>query len=176
MLLRSFHTERLALRPIDTADIAPIFHGWAQDTEVTRFLVWRPHATQADTASYVNSRVNAPAHLTRTLILGGRHDMSVRGAFELRQNGPHRLEFGYVLARAWWGHGMMTEALSAIVEWAMRQNGVFRIGSVCDVDNLASARVMEKAGLSREGVLRRWSVHPNISEEPRDCFSYARVR
>jgi RimJ/RimL family protein N-acetyltransferase len=35
---------------------------------------------------------------------------------------------------------------------------------------------MEKAGLTREGVLRRWSVHPNISDEPRDCFSYSRIR
>lgn len=59
---------------------------------------------------------------------------------------------------------------------ALRQPAVFRIGAVCDVDNIGSARVMEKAGLVREGVLRRWLVHPNISDEPRDCFSYARTR
>jgi ribosomal-protein-alanine N-acetyltransferase len=58
----------------------------------------------------------------------------------------------------------------------LRQPAVFRIGAVCDVDNIGSARVMEKAGLVREGVLRRWLVHPNISDEPRDCFSYARTR
>jgi hypothetical protein len=28
----------------------------------------------------------------------------------------------------------------------------------------------------REGLLRRWLLHPNISDEPRDCYSYARVR
>ncbi len=176
MLPNSFHTERLILRPIDIADVAAIFHCWAQDPAVAQFLVWRPHATPADTACYVNSRVNAPQHLTRTFILTGRHDTTVRGAFELRRNGPHRLEFGYVLARAWWGQGLMTEALSTVVDWAMRQPRLFRIGSVCDVNNLGSARVMEKAVLLREGVLRRWSVHPNISDEPRDCFSYARVR
>jgi len=48
--------------------------------------------------------------------------------------------------------------------------------AVCDVENIASARVMEKAGLSREGVLRRWLVHPNLGPEPRDCYGYARVR
>jgi ribosomal-protein-alanine N-acetyltransferase len=58
----------------------------------------------------------------------------------------------------------------------MRQPAVFRISAVCDVDNIGSARVMEKADLVREGVLRRWLVHPNISDQPRDCFSYARVR
>jgi [ribosomal protein S5]-alanine N-acetyltransferase len=35
---------------------------------------------------------------------------------------------------------------------------------------------MEKAGLARDGILRRWLVHPNISSEPRDCFSYALTR
>jgi [ribosomal protein S5]-alanine N-acetyltransferase len=71
---------------------------------------------------------------------------------------------------------MMTEALTAAVEWALAQSEVWRIGDVCDVDNLASARVMEKAGLTREALLRRWSMHPNVSSEPRDCFSYARSR
>jgi len=40
----------------------------------------------------------------------------------------------------------------------------------------ASARVLEKLGMSREGVLRRWIIHPNISAEPRDCYVYAKVR
>jgi [ribosomal protein S5]-alanine N-acetyltransferase len=70
----------------------------------------------------------------------------------------------------------MTEALSEVAGWAMRQHDIRRIGAVCDVDNPASARVMEKAGLAREGILRRWLVHPNISPEPRDCFSYALTR
>ena len=35
---------------------------------------------------------------------------------------------------------------------------------------------LEKAGMEREGILRRWLVHPNISPDPRDCFVYARVR
>jgi RimJ/RimL family protein N-acetyltransferase len=35
---------------------------------------------------------------------------------------------------------------------------------------------MEKAGLMREGLARRLLVHPNISDEPRDCFCYALVR
>jgi [ribosomal protein S5]-alanine N-acetyltransferase len=58
----------------------------------------------------------------------------------------------------------------------MRQPDVWRIGDVCDVENVGSARVMEKAGLTREGLLRRWMMHPNVSDAPRDCFIYARVR
>ena len=70
----------------------------------------------------------------------------------------------------------MSEALGEVARWAMRQPGIWRIGAVCDTENLASARVMEKAGLVREGVLRRWLIHPNVGSEPRDCFSYALTR
>jgi hypothetical protein len=51
-----------------------------------------------------------------------------------------------------------------------------RVWAVCDSTHLASVRVLEKAGLEREGILRRFIVHPNISPEPRDCFCYSRVR
>jgi ribosomal-protein-alanine N-acetyltransferase len=42
--------------------------------------------------------------------------------------------------------------------------------------DVGSARVLEKSGFIREGLLRRWLLHPSISDEPRDCYSYARVR
>ena len=113
---------------------------------------------------------------SRTYTLIGRDDGRALGAFELRQPEPHRLDCGYVLARAFWGRGLMTEALEQVTHWAMCQNGIWRIGAGCDVDNFASARVMEKAGLAREGLLRRWIIHPNVSSEPRDWLSYAKVR
>jgi len=85
-------------------------------------------------------------------------------------------ELGYVLARQHWGRGFMTEALKELIAWALKQKDIYRVWAVCDVDNLASARVMEKSGMRREGVLRRWSVHPNLSPEPRDSYCYAIVK
>ncbi len=88
----------------------------------------------------------------------------------------HKAELGYVLARSYWGNGYMTEAVSAVVDWLLSVPEVHRVWAVCDTANLASARVMEKVGMTREGILKRWTVHPNVSSEPRDCFVYARVR
>lgn len=53
---------------------------------------------------------------------------------------------------------------------------VSRVWAVCDVENRASARVLEKIGMRFEGILARWSIHPNLSDEPRDCRGYARLR
>jgi ribosomal-protein-alanine N-acetyltransferase len=176
MLPDTFRTARLFLRPIAMADAGPIFDAYSRDPSVADFLIWRPNRTRGDIESYIGSCLETPTHRARTYVLQGRKDSVIRGGLDLRQADRHRLEFGYVLARAFWGRGLMTEALTEIVRWGLEQPAIFRIGAVCDVDNIASARVMEKSGLIREGLLRRYLIHPGISKEPRDCFSYARVR
>jgi [ribosomal protein S5]-alanine N-acetyltransferase len=176
MLPDAFETARLLLRPVTLADAAAIFDNYAQDEEVARYLIWRPHRNRNETQAYAERCVATPAEVERTYMLVSREDNSVRGAFALRQRAPHRLDCGYLLARRWWGRGLMTEALTEVTVWALRQASVFRIGAVCDVENIGSARVLEKSGFVREGLLRRWLLHPNISDEPRDCYSYARVR
>ena len=176
MLPQTFHTARLKLRPIVPEDAGPIFDGYAQDTTVTRFVIWRPHRSRSDTEAYIAQCIATPPDVSRTYVLVDRTDGDVRGAFALRLAAPHRLDCGYALARAWWGRGLMTEVLTEVVNWALSQPLIFRIGAVCDVENIGSACVMEKAGLAREGLLRRRLMHANISDEPRDCFIYGRAR
>jgi ribosomal-protein-alanine N-acetyltransferase len=83
---------------------------------------------------------------------------------------------GYVLARPFWNRGYMTEAVVAVSSWALEQEEIARVWAVCDVENIASARVLEKAGFEREGMLERWMVLPNRGTEPRDCYCYGKVK
>jgi ribosomal-protein-alanine N-acetyltransferase len=83
------------------------------------------------------------------------------------------MDVGYVLCRQYWGRGLMTEVLSAAVTWARATSRFCRVWAVCDVENRASARAMETAGLTCAGTLHRWIVHPNIDAAPRDCARYA---
>ena len=174
MFPERFETSRLYLRPLALADAGAIFITWARDPEVSRFLTWKPHQSLADTETYVRAFVNADTFRTYVIIEKQTHALC--GAFDLRRTGPTCYGFGHLLARPFWGRGLMPEALTHVTDWALRQDGIWRVGDVCDIDNVASARVMEKAGLLREGVLRRWGLHPNLGDEPRDCISYARVR
>lgn len=169
-----FVTSRLRLRPIAAGDAEAIFAAYARDAEVTRYLTWRPHASLHETEALVAASIDGPAH--RTYVLTDPDGGSAFGAFDLRAPAAGHLSFGYVLARAHWGQGLMTEALTPVVHWALARPGIWRIGAVADIDNIASARVMQKAGLVREGILRRWLVHPSLSAAPRDCVSYAAVR
>lgn len=68
------------------------------------------------------------------------------------------------------------EALTFLVDWSLSRPDIYRAWAFCDVANPASARVMEKAGLVREGLLHRWHVAPSLGPEPRDCLVYAKAR
>jgi [ribosomal protein S5]-alanine N-acetyltransferase len=172
----TFDTERLRLRPPVLDDASAIFALYAQDPEVTRYLTWRPHPSVETTRAFLQrcADVRAAGTAFPWLITLPATGEPV-GMIELRMDG-HRADLGYVIGRPFWGRGFATEATRAVVDWALAQPAIHRVWAVCDVENRASARVLEKAGLQREGVLRRWMPHPNASDDPRDCFCFSRVR
>ena len=62
---------------------------------------------------------------------------------------------GFVLARARWGQEVMPEAINAVAQWAFTEPWVSRIWAACDAENNRSARALEKAGFTREGLIPR---------------------
>lgn len=171
-----FETDRLRLRRPVIEDAEAIFAEYAQDLEVTMYLTWKPTGKLEDTREHL--RASATAWREGTAfgwVVLRKEDNQLLGAVGVRVDG-HKVELGYVLAKRFWGKGYMTEAVRAVVNWAISEREVYRIWAVCDVENPASARVMEKVGMKREGILRRWTMHPNRSDEPRDCYCYAVVK
>jgi RimJ/RimL family protein N-acetyltransferase len=70
-----------------------------------------------------------------------------------------RAEIGYALARERWGEGLMTEALTALLDFAFGELRLHRIEADVDPANAASLGLLEKLGFAREGYLReRWLV------------------
>lgn len=153
-----------------------MFAAYGQDPEVTHYVPWRPHTCISDSEAVMGRFLDGwrdGSGFHWLLFQDGGSELM--GAIGLRGEG-HRLELGYVLARRYWGHGFMAEAVTAVVACAFTEPSVFCVGALCDIDNQRSARLLEKAGFEREGVLRSWAVHPNISATPRDCYSYSKVR
>lgn len=172
----TFDTQRLHLRPPVIGDAETMFAAYTHDTEVTRYLTWRPHESVDQTRGFLRHCVaqwpNGPLF---PWIITSRDDGSLMGMVHLKVEAC-KAELGYVLARRYWGQGYMTEVVRTLVDWAIAQPEIYRVWATCDVENVASARVLEKAGMQPEGLLRRWIVHPSISDEPRDCWCYATVR
>ena len=74
----TFETARLLLRPITITDVDAIFGSYAQDEEVVRYLIWRPHRSRSETQAYVERCMATPSEVERTYMLVGRDDNVVR--------------------------------------------------------------------------------------------------
>ncbi len=170
----SFHTARLILRKPRSADAAALFASYAQDEQVTRYLRWRPHKELAESETIIENflkKWDAGTEFSWFLFTSSKGDLIGSIAARIEE---HEVELGYVLARSFRGQGLMLEAITAIVDWVFAQPPFSRVRAICDVENKPSARLLEKAGFTREKILERWIVAPNISPVPRDCFLYAK--
>lgn len=173
---KTIKTERLILRPPIMQDAHAIFTSYAQDVEVVRYLSWKPHTSIEDTKIFLSQCIDKQKNKTHTSwVIENKSDGALLGMIELRID-QFSAQTGYVLARPYWGQGFMPEALIAVIKVAMKLSEVYRFSAFCDVDNKASARVMEKARLTKEGRLKRYFIHPNVDPLPRDCFSFSIVK
>jgi RimJ/RimL family protein N-acetyltransferase len=71
-------------------------------------------------------------------------------------------EIGYWLGEALWGKGVATDAVRGLTEYGFKVFGLTRVFAVPLANNPASARVLEKAGYAREGVMRRSAIKEEI--------------
>ncbi len=169
-------TERLKLRRPAQADADAIFSAYTQDKRVAQFMVWRPHASSDATHEFIASCIASwDSGVAYPYILTLKNSDTAVGMLEARPK-AHIANIGYVLAREHWGQGLMPEAIKAFATLALSLPSMFRVEASCDVENIASARTLEKAGFSQEGKLGRYTIHPNVSPEPRDCWLYAKCR
>lgn len=177
LLPERLQTQRLILRKPRPADASLIFQAYAQDREVVRHLIWQPHQNMGETESFIAYCMQAWADgHSRPYLLAHRDEQDTPiGMLEARIN-SHTVDIGYVLQRSDWGGGLMPEAVDAVRDAALSHPACFRIQALCDAENHASARVLEKCGFVREGQLGRHAVFPNIAPEPRASLMYARCR
>jgi RimJ/RimL family protein N-acetyltransferase len=169
-------TQRLRLRPPIAADAEQMFARYCSDPDVTRYLSWTPHRSVADTQEYLKQRAQEHADGTSAgYLIFSRDEGKLLGAVGGRIQST-LVQFGYCLARDAWGQGFATEAARAFVATAIEQPSIWRVQAFCDLENVASAHVLDKCGLKLEGTLRRYMVMPNLGAAPRDVFGYAMVR
>lgn len=170
-------TPRLRLRrpTLDDANLA--FETYASDQEVTRYLTWTAHATAAQTREFFQQAIDAwdlrMGH--RVWLIERRSDGALLGSIGCSV-WFHRIEVGFALAKQFWGHGYMPEALSRTCAAAFEDPRIYRVQAVCDEENQRSSRVMQKVGMRYEGRLERYAFLPNRADVPRDCLMYALVR
>ncbi|MEP6834883.1 MAG: GNAT family N-acetyltransferase [Gemmatimonas sp.] len=170
-----FDLGQILLRRPTVADAPAIFE-YGSDPEVARYADWPVRTTIESLIGSLQDRASEweSGAAYNWVITIPAHDRAI-GGVACRVDG-HAAEIGFLLHRRYWGQGLSTQAARAVVEWALSDKAIWRVWATCDTENVASARVLEKCELVREGTLRQFAVRPQLSPIPRNAFLYARVR
>ena len=154
---RTIETERLILRRYTLEDASAMFRNWASDPEVTRYLTWPTHDS-VDVTRWVLGdwvkRYDKPDYYHWGLELKEIGEV-IGDIAAVRVIDPvAEAELGWCMGRAWWGKGYMPEAARAVAKYLF-DAGFNRICAAHDVENPKSGRVMQKIGMTLEGVFRQ---------------------
>jgi [ribosomal protein S5]-alanine N-acetyltransferase len=148
-------TERLVLRPFRLTD-APRVKALAGDWRIYETTLSIPHPyeeemAEAWIATHQSCFYEGQAVVFAVCLRGGR----LVGAIGLRRVGSfNRGELGYWIGADYWNRGFCTEAAKAILEYGFNALGFHKISALHFDGNHSSGRVMEKIGMSCEGILR----------------------
>ncbi len=165
-------TERLNLQRLRYEDAEEIFYTYASKPEATRFVSWPTHQSLDDTRSFLRYVKNAWS-------IGTDYSFSVRlkesnrliGSFGI-MNDDGKLQFGYIFSPTQWKNGYATEVCSFVMSLLKNMEGVYRIQTFVDVDNVASAKVLLKSGLIEEAHLVAYYKFVNQGYEAKDCILF----
>jgi RimJ/RimL family protein N-acetyltransferase len=121
-----------------------------------------PHPyTRRDAREFIRSAQNTTPETFFAIVSEGAAVGSI--GFVLRPDVERvSAEIGYWLGEAYWGRGLATEALRAVTGYAIAEHGLTRIFALPFAHNLASVRVLEKAGYVLEARLRRSAIKHGV--------------
>jgi RimJ/RimL family protein N-acetyltransferase len=147
--------DGFALRPWRIEDAGDlVFH--ANDAQVAHSLGERfPHPyTLDDAQAFIVHALHLSSEKTWAIEINGVASGGI-GVHPGEGVERHSAELGYWLGRAYWGDGIATAAVRALVPHALRELGLYRLQARVFADNQASMKVLERCGFVREAVLRR---------------------
>ncbi len=154
--------DLIALRTPEERDVDAITAA-CQDPDIPRFTRVPSPYTRADAELYVGVAAESRAAGTDLsfVVVAADDDARLLGSTGVHgiADDRHVAEIGYWIERSARGRGFATRALRLLSRWAVAELGVARLELMAAVENVASQRVAERAGFTREGVLRSYFSH-----------------
>ena len=150
-------SERLILRKFTMADAEAMYHNWASDAEVTKYLRWPAHKDQSVTETVLNHWIveyENPAFYQWAIVPKNLQEPIGNISVVNINDKTNTLHIGYCIGKKWWHMGYTSEALKTILPFLFLEVKANRIETQHDPNNPNSGAVMQKCGFKFEGILR----------------------
>ena len=174
MIIPILETAHLILRPLREADFADYFE-YAQDPAVASGGMWTPYKSEDDARADFTRLISFYPRGFMWWALEEKSDGKMIGRCQLDEYDPDdaRAEISYALHQRYWRRGYSSEAVERIMRYGFEDLMINRISATVFPDNIASARILEKAHMIREGCLRQYRATRGA---PEDVHLYAVLR
>ena len=159
---KHLETQRLILRQFVTDDANAMFHNWANDPEVSKFLTWPPHKDASESKCILEKWITAYDKddcYNWAIVLKSLSE-PIGSISVVRQRDDIRMvHIGYCIGKRWWRQGLTSEALSRLIQFFFDDVGVNRVEARHDLNNPNNGLVMKKAGMRYEGTKRKGDIN-----------------
>jgi RimJ/RimL family protein N-acetyltransferase len=170
----TMNLEGARLRPLHAGDVEAIYD-YLREPVVTE-LTGYPVASRQLADTIIERSVSrwAAGELGKWGV-ALQHDDRLVGTCGFNEwSDVHRwAELAYELAPAYWGKGLMRQAVAAVLQWVYQEDLVNRVQAFVRVDNRRSQGLLERSGFVREGCLRSYRVCRGV---PHDFYIYGLLR
>ena len=155
--MKRLETHRLILREFKLEDAEKVYNSWATDPKCTKYVNFEVHQDINDTVEVLKRWINECQNGGYRWLVELKDTNEVIGTIEVDKiNSKHNnCEVGYAYASKYWGCGYATEALKRVLEYLLSEVGFYLVEANHYASNIPSGKVMEKAGMKKDGILRK---------------------
>ena len=148
--------DDISLRSLELSDIDD-FMAWASDDKISQYTLWYGYTSREDGLEFIE-KIAIPHPYLRAICLRNRVIGFIKVTPDSAEEGCHKGQLGYVLASKYWGQGIATRAAMMVVSDVFEKwPHLERLEGLVHAQNRGSQRVLEKAGSTREGLLRKYT-------------------
>lgn len=152
-------TERLILRRFTIRDAAAMFRNWANDDQVTKYLMWPSHKSPEVSREVLEDWIfhYGEKDFYQWEITVKENGEEPIGSISVvsKDDSIEMVHIGYCIGKRWWHQGVTSEALKEVIRFFMEEVKVNRVETRHDPRNVNSGKVMKKCGMVYEGTRRQ---------------------
>ena len=172
--MKKLETERLILRKFRLSDAKDAYNNWTSDKETSKYLDWNVHESVDVTKNYVNKVIEGYKNGSLGWVVEIKNTKEIIGNISVVKLNKNDLnaEIGYCYGPKYWNKGYATEALKRVIEFLLNECDMHLVEARHISGNPASGRVMQKAGMVKEAILRDRKMN-KYTKELNDLIVYS---
>lgn len=174
--MKNMETERLILRKLELKDAITMFDAILNNKKTLYFLDWPFCQNIEEAKTFVRRLIDNSEKLKQYFwIIEEKNSNKFVGCISVCNfiEEKRMAEIEYVANSQFRGNGYIPEATRRVIEYLIKDCRLYRIEAVCNIENIASSKVMEKSGMKFEGILRGRALNLNSDGNPGDLKMFS---